>query len=515
VTLIYLGCAWVAGIFLGARFNPPLALISVAVAPLFLLSRVHQNRKVVVVASLCLFAFFGGALYFQSSQPIINQEHLAFYNDKGTVVMKGVVNDQPELRDRTAHLKLSADAIKLDNGWHEVSGTALLLVPRYPSYNYGDELMVTGELETPPELDDFDYPGYLAHQGIYATMLYPEVEVVDGGQGFKPLAWVYSVRNRMSQTLAQVLPEPQASLAQGITLGIRDNIPEPVRDNFSRTGTAHLLAISGLHLSILAGILVSIGTRLFGRRHYLYVWLALVIIWLYALITGMHPPVVRAAIMVSLFLIAELLGRQRSAIVALTVAAAVMVGINPQILWTASFQMSFMAMVGLIFVAPPLQSLGRKVIKSKLGEEGPSVTVANMISDAASISLGAIIGVGPLIAYYFGIISLVGPPATFLALPALPAIIVAGALAGGWGFIALAVAQFFGWLAWLPLSYLLLVVNAFAAIPSAFIEISSLHPGIVGGYYLALALGLWLYNRSRHTSVLAAQSVVLVESGDD
>jgi competence protein ComEC len=319
----------------------------------------------------------------------------------------------------------------------------------------------------------------------------------------------------MSQTLTQVLPEPQASLAQGITLGIRDNIPETVRDRFSYTGTAHLLAISGLHLSILAGILVSIGIWLFGRRRYLYVWLALVVIWLYALITGMHPPVVRAAIMASLFLIAELLGRQHSAIIALTVAAAVMVGINPQILWTASFQMSFIAMVGLIFVAPLFQLLGRKVIKSRLGKEGSAVSAANIINDAAAVSLGAVIGVGPLVAYYFGIISLVGPPATFLALPALPAIIITGALAGGFGFVALPVAQFFGWIAWLPLSYLLVIVNAFAAIPSAFVEVASFHPGIVGGYYLALALGLSLYSRHRRANMLANQYVTAEQSSGE
>jgi competence protein ComEC len=346
-------------------------------------------------------------------------------------------------------------------------------------------------------------------------MVYPEVEVVGEGQGSRPLAWLYSVRDRMSQTLAQVLPEPQASLAQGITLGIRDNIPDSVRDSFSHTGTAHLLAISGLHLSILAGILVSIGIWLFGKRHYLYVWLALGVIWLYALITGMHPPVVRAAIMASLFLIAELLGRQRSAIIALTVAAAVMVGFNPQILWTASFQMSFMAMVGLIFVAPLFQSLGRKIIKARLGEEGSAVNAANIINAAAAVSLGAIIGVGPLVAYYFGIISFVGPPATFLTLPALPAIIITSALSGGLGFAALPAAQFFGWLAWLPISYLLAIVNAFANIPRAFIEIDSLHPGIVAGYYLALALGFWFYHRGRRSSILAAQYATVAQSNDE
>ena len=232
MTLIYLGCAWVTGILLGARFNPHPALICIGLAPLLFLTRVRQHRKTVVVFSLCLFAFFGGALYFQSTQPSINENHLAFYNDQGEVILKGVVSDRPESGDRTTHLRLSANTINFNGGWYAVSGTILLFVPRYPSYSYGDELMVTGELETPPQLDGFDYPGYLAHQGTYATMLYPRVEIIGEGQGSRLLAGLYTVRDRMSQTLAQVLPEPQASLAQGITLGIRDNIPESVRDNF-------------------------------------------------------------------------------------------------------------------------------------------------------------------------------------------------------------------------------------------------------------------------------------------
>ncbi|MBN1863106.1 MAG: ComEC family competence protein [Dehalococcoidales bacterium] len=514
MTLIYLGCAWIAGIFAGAGFNPPLALFFTGLAPLPFLCHPHHNRRTVVVVSLCIFAFFGGALYFQSVQPAIDEGYLAFYNDRGTVAVKGLVSAEPEIRDRTIHLRLSASAVEIDGVWHEVSGTALVFTPRYPGYSYGDELLVIGKPVTPSPLDDFDYPAYLANQGIHTTMLYPQIEVTGSGRGLKPLAWVYSIRESMSQTLARVLPEPQASLAQGITLGIRSNIPDAVKDNFSHTGTAHLLAISGLHLSILAGILVSAGIRLFGKRHYHYVWLAMGVIWLYVLITGVHPPVVRAAIMASLFLLSELLGRQRSAIAALVMAAAVMVGVSPQILWTASFQMSFMAMVGLIFVTPRFQSLGKRLIRAKTDDEGQTAGLAGMINDAASVSLGAIIGVGPLVAYYFGIISLVGPPVTFLALPALPVIIISGALAGGFGFIALPLAQFFGWLAWLPLSYLLLIVNAFAAVPVAFIEVSAIHPGIVTGYYLALALGLWFHNRHRRAGILAAQYATITIPGD-
>jgi competence protein ComEC len=512
VPLIYLSCAWVAGILLGAKFSLPLALIFTGLIPLPLIFFFRHHRKVIILISLCLVVLFSGAFRFQSSQPTVNENCLQFYNDQETVDIKGMINDDPEVRDKTTHLNLSATAIKLDEDWHEVSGTALLFVPRYSTYKYGDVLVVSGRLETPAELNDFDYRGYLAHQGIYSTMTYPEIEIVERGKGFKPLEMVYSARNHLSQSLAKVLPEPQASLAQGIVLGIRGNIPSSVNADFARTGTAHLLAISGLHLSILAGILISAGIWLFGRRHYLYIWLALGIIWLYAAITGMHPPVVRGAIMASLFLTAELLGRQRSAITCLVLAAAIMVGISPHILWSASFQMSFMAMAGLIFLAPRFQAIGRRAVKATLGEDRPAIPIANFTTDSFSVALGAIIGVWPLVAYYFGIISLVGPPATFLTLPALPGIIITGALASGLGLIALPVAQVIGWLAWLLLSYLLVVVKALAAFPASFLEVTYLNPGIVWAYYLTLGLALGLTSR-RQASTLTTKSLTLARSG--
>jgi len=325
--LICLGVAWVTGIFIGSQFDLPLAYIFFGLAPLPLLF-LRRYWKKVVLASLCIFIFFGGAFYFQSSLPADDESYLKFYNDTGIVTIKGMVSQDPDVRDKTTHLRLSEMEIELDEGWHEVRGDALLFVPRYPEYSYGDVLLITGEPETPPTFEGFDYADYLSREGIYSTMLYPEIEILATGQGSPLLEWLYSLRNDMSQTLAEVLPQPQASLAQGIVLGIRGNIPSELREDFSKTGTAHLLAISGLHLSIVAGLMLTIGIWLFGRRYYTYIWLALAVIWLYALITGMNPPVVRSAIMASVFLLAELLGRQRSSITALTFAAAIMVGVR-------------------------------------------------------------------------------------------------------------------------------------------------------------------------------------------
>jgi competence protein ComEC len=495
MALIYISCAWVAGIYLGSKFALSPALILIGLVPLPLLF-FGKHRKAIILAAVCLIALFGGALLFPASLPPDDESHLQFYNDR-EVEIKGVIKADPEVRDKTIHIYLSDIKIWRDNSWQEVSGDALLFAPRYSTdnstYGYGDVLWVRGKLETPPTLDEFDYEGYLERQGIYSTMLYPEIEKVPAtGKGFKPLAWVYSLRNSLSQTLAQVLPEPQASLAQGIVLGIRYNIPPQIKDDFVQTGTAHILAISGINLSIIAGMLVSIGKWLFGKRRYIYIWVALSVICFYTLLTGMNPPVVRGAIMASLFLAAELLGRQRTAVTSLAFAAAIMVGISPQILWDASFQLSFLAMAGLIFLAPPLMNLGRRAVNKTIGEEGIGGALANIVTDSLSVTLAATIAVWPLIAHYFGIFSLAGPPATFLALPALPGIIVTGALAGLIGLFALPVAQVIGWLAWLFLSYMLLIVTGFASLPLSSIEVGSVGTTVIVVYYSALALAIWL-----------------------
>ncbi|MBA7594376.1 ComE operon protein 3 [subsurface metagenome] len=496
MALIYLSGAWVAGIYLGSNFAPPLAIIFIGLIPLPLLFFFPQHRKAVVLLAICFVAFFGGALCYQASIPPQDESHLQYYNDQ-EVEIEGMVSADPEVKDNSTHIRLSASQIKRGEEEREVSGDTLLFVPRYPKYEYGDVLQVTGKLETPPQLGDFDYRGYLAHQGIYSTMLYPEIEVLATGQGFKPLEWVYSLRNSLSESIAQAMPEPQASLVQGILLGIRYNIPTEVRTDFTTTGTAHLLAISGLHLSIVAGILLSIGIWLFGKKRYIYIWLALGIIWLYALLTGMHPPVVRGAIMASLFFSAELLGRQRTAITSLAFAAAVMVGVDPPILLDAAFQLSFLAIAGLIFIAPPLRALGRRAVKATIGEERRGVSLANIVSDSFSVTLAATIAVWPVVAHYFGIVSFVGPLATFLALLALPGIIATGAVAGLIGLAFLPLAQATGWLAWLFTSYMLFIVGGLAALPLSSIEVGPVGTVPIVIYYSALAAIVWLGSRWR------------------
>jgi competence protein ComEC len=485
--LLYVSCAWVAGVFLGSKVSLPLLALFLGLIPFLLIPFLRGHKRTLIVGGLCLLALLGGGLHFPPSLPPADEHSLYFYNDAGVVEIQGMVAEEPDIGDRYCLLTFSASEIIVNGETKEVSGTALIRVPRYPAYHYGDVLEVTGELETPAQFEDFDYKSYLEHQGIYSVIYYPGVEVLAHDQGLKPLQWIYSLRERLSASLARALPEPQGSLAQAILLGLRGNIPDSLYEAFSRTGTAHLLAISGLHMSIIIAMFLSLGILLFGRRRSIYIWLTLVLTWFYALLAGMHPPIIRAAIMGSLFLIAEYLGRQRSAIIALAFAAAVMVGIQPNLLWSVSFQLSFLAMAGLVLLFPYFQAWGRRGVAAIFRNREALVATSSMITDVFAASLAAIVAVWPLMAYNFGIVSLVALPATFFSLPALPFIIVTGALVAFVGLFAVFAAQILGWLAWLFLSYLVLVVQGFDALPHSSLQMTTNSTWYIWGYYVILA----------------------------
>jgi competence protein ComEC len=464
----------------------------------FFALKVKPYRRVAILAGLFIITFFSGNYLYTCDLPENNEQELSFYNDKDDIHLKGMINRDPEPGDKNTRLQVDITSVLVNDEWRNISGTALVFVPVYSDYDYGDQLLIEGSPETPPQLEDFDYETYLARKGIYSSIYYPKITVLDTGTGIKAIEWIYSFRNAVARGIDQTIPEPQASLTKGILLGMRSTIPSSTRDEFSYTGTAHLLAISGLHLTIIAGILVSLGIRIFGRKGYVYVWMTIAAIWLYAVLTGMNPPVLRSVQMISLFLAAELFGRQRSSIIALFFAAALMSGFNPQLLWDPSFQLSFAAMVGLVFIFPLLQSLSRRVIISRFGETGILSGITTTIADSFGVSFSAITAVWPLIAYYFGTISPVAPVATFFTLPALPGIIVAGFLTGVTGLIFFPAAQVIAWIGWIFTSYVLLVVKVFTFIPAIENRSIGILPVII--YYAVLILVLLFIHRRDQNS---------------
>ena len=475
--------------------------IWVAISAIILVSLLafSLRRSYALLLCLCLVAMLGGILRIQSSLPTADKDTLQSYSDKGIVRIKGLVTADPETTGVALSLRLEAREIESEDTWEKVSGAMLVYVPQSSSYKYGDILQVEGELKTPPEFNDFDWRDYLARKGIHSLMVYPDrVELLVSGQGLKPLEWVYGLRSRISQALENALPEPQGALAQAILLGTRSAIPDDLNKSFLRTGTTHIIAISGLNITIVAGLVLSLGVWLFGRRRPTYFWLAIIAVWGYAVLTGLQAPVLRAAIMGSIWLFADFIGRPRSALPALLLAAAVMIGIHPSVMREASFQLSFAAMAGLILLTPYFQSWGRKALRVSDERRTPVI----FLIDTVSVTLGATLSTLPIIAFYFQQISLVSLPSNFLALWAVPAIMGAAALVGVVGLFATPVASVLGWVAWLFLSYMIGVVRFFSNLPFASKEVE------VGGYfvwayYAVLGIALLLIsNWSKFVTVL-------------
>ncbi|MCJ7743628.1 MAG: DUF4131 domain-containing protein, partial [Dehalococcoidales bacterium] len=120
MAIVYLSCAWVAGILLGSEYNPPLASLFFGLLPLPLLLIFRQHKKPVILGSLCLVTLLGGAIYFQASVPSVNEDSLQFYNDQGIVEVKGIVAQDPDVGDKTTNLHLSAREIKASEEWRQV-----------------------------------------------------------------------------------------------------------------------------------------------------------------------------------------------------------------------------------------------------------------------------------------------------------------------------------------------------------------------------------------------------------
>ncbi|MDO8491787.1 MAG: DNA internalization-related competence protein ComEC/Rec2 [Dehalococcoidia bacterium] len=502
MTAIYLGLSWIAGIFLGAQVALWVSL-GIAIGGALSCAMLWRHKAATVIALLCLAAFVGGALRFQF---VPMGDDLQQY--RGDVEVKGIVAADPEPGDRTTALYLKATQINRDGQWHDTSGGLLAYAPRYPKldpsrefpyYRYGDLLSFKGTLVAPSDSESFAYGEYLGRRGVYSIMRQPvEVDLLASGQGSRPIELLYQLRNQLSMSLERALPQPQSSLAQGILLGKRSDIPDDLRQDLSATGTWHIIAISGQNLSIIAGIVLAAAAWLCGRRRLTYLLLTLGLVWAYTALTGMSSSVLRAAIMVSLWLAAERIGRPNSAATSLVLAAAVMVAFSPQSLWDVGFQLSFAAMAGLIFLAPRLQALGKDMLDERTGWLTP---LAALTIDAFAVTLAATVFTLPIIAFTFGRIALVGLPATLLALPALPAIIVTSALTSVAGLLFTPLGQVLGWVAWLFITYMLKIIELFSAMPFASIGMDEFPQALVWAYYFVLAALLWASSANRMTGL--------------
>ena len=264
--LIYLSVAWMAGIYaafhLQALPTSAFGLLStLCLAVAWLWRRTPRLR----LAALCALFVFLGALRYRLALPRLDERSVSAYNERGEVVLTGVVVAEPDVRDSYANLRLRAETLALEGERPvEVEGLVLVRAPRYPEHQYGDRLRVRGALKTPPVFDTFSYRDYLARQGVYSTVGWAQITTLGRNQASRLYAFLLRFKGRAHAVILDVLPEPSASLLSGILLGIEGGIPDDLLDDFHATSTSHIIAISGFNMALVGGP-VLVAQRAPGR----------------------------------------------------------------------------------------------------------------------------------------------------------------------------------------------------------------------------------------------------------
>ena len=307
--------------------------------------------------------------------------------------------------------------------------------------------------------------------------------MLPGKSGNPIVAALYAFKDRSLENIYRMFPDPESSLLAGILLGVDTGLTDQLQQAFKNTGTAHIIAISGFNISIIAGIFFAFFARLLGDRRGAIV--AIVGIILYTFIVGADPAVVRAAIMGILALLAKQVGRRQVALNTLLVVAALMCIWNPLYVWDVGFQLSFFATLGLILYATPFSEFANRIIL-KYFPTSAAEKFAELFSEFVLLTLAAQLTTIPIMAYHFQRISLVSFIANPFILPAQPAVMILGGLSVLLSHVWFLAGQVAAWVAWPFVVYTIRMVELFDRVPHGTIFLGNLSIWFVVIFYAAL-----------------------------
>ncbi len=430
---LYFCLAFVGGIFINSFvFIPQLVMLGFLVLGIFLISVLWQRKKLAVVGFCLLFLVLGIWRHQAALSKII-------YPEEQSIVFTAKAVKEPDIR---------VDNIKLTVESEDVPGRVLLTVGRYPEYQYGDELKISGKLQTPHEFEDFNYQDYLAKDGIYSVMYWPEIEKIGENNGFTTsiMRGILGFKDKLRKSIYKNMSPPHSSLLGAMILGDKSRLPADLKERLNKTGVRHITAISGIHIMILSGILMSLGAWL-GLRGIKTFYLAVSLLTLYIIMVGLPSSAVRAGIMGGLWILAKALGRQRGSVRPIVFAAALMLVQNPLLLrWDIGFQLSFLAVLGMVYLMPEL----KRWVKL----------------DILAMTLSAQVFTLPILIYNFGYFSLAGLVTNILIVPLLAYVLGFGFIFGLAGIFSQTLGWILSWPCWLLLTYIVKIIDWFSKTPS-------------------------------------------------
>ena len=313
---------------------------------------------------------------------------------------------------REGHQVATIRTLSEDSSGFRIAAT----LPRYPAIEPGDQITVAGRARPRP---DSPYGRYLERLDAWGTLDARSMEVLE--RPTDPGTLLEGWRRDAGELLTRVLPEPEAGLAAGILIGLRDRVDREVAADFTTAGVSHVVAISGWNIAIVAAAVGAMAGRLGRRRRAIVTAIAVVS---YIVFAGASPSVLRAGAMAGVVLLARESGRSGRAAAALGLAAFLLLLAEPALVSDAGFQLSTLATAGLVAWATPLTNRLDRLTRGRL---------PRWLSESLGVSLAAQAATLPIVLASFGRLALISPAVNLVVVPLVTPAMAAGlvALLGG------------------------------------------------------------------------------------
>jgi len=399
---------FIAGVALYPLIKNSLFYLSLFLVSWFIIIFIYSyvKKKLIIFINIVCFilGFISGIWRYEMALHYPTKLDIDYYIGQ-SVKFYGEVISEPKLKDKTVELDVRVN--KFIDG-QLVKGIVRLRTNPFPQLFYGDQVKVACRLQA-PENTEFNYQRYLARYNIYSLCFNAKLESADLAPT-NVLVGLIKFKQKIINLIKINIGEPEASLVSPILFGASEEIDDDIVNIFRRTGLTHIMAVSGFNVSILA---LGLGYVLFacGFSRRIVFSLTTITIIVYVVLVGLPASAIRAGVMSILMIYSLTVGRLARIINIIILTAAGTLIVNPLLLAAdIGWQLSFLALLGLIYLQPLINKVLEKILFKKL----------NWLSQILSATLAAQIGTTPVTLYNFGQVSLISPLANILVVWLIP-----------------------------------------------------------------------------------------------
>lgn len=468
----YGGMFFLAGVLAASAGVAPFFVTAGTFAAIGILAvfRARGGIRFTWFAWLLLF-IITGSFYFRLDDAQFRSARVVF-GEKHSFV--GMVTSDPVVKDGVQEMRLALR--------EPFTAYVLLTARAYPRFSYGDEVQGEGAVMRAQEPS---YAHYLEKERVRGTMKYPSISITGSHKGSVITSALYAVKHRIMSSFTATLPPEEAVFLGGLTIGARGSFSAELKDAMQKSGTTHLVALSGYNITILVAVAMGLFLFVFPRR--VSFVLATLTIVAFVIMTGAEASVVRAGVVGFLVLLARDIGRAHDFRNVILCAAVLMVLANPKVLaFDAGFQLSFLALIGIVYVRPALMTL----IGMKEDDASFLSWKDNMLTTTA-----AQLATLPLLIANFGIVSPVSIFSNIAILELVPTTMALGFFSAAASFVSGGFSQFIGLIASMFLKVELGLIYFFARMSyPVHLKIGAV---IVVLYYAVLLYITWRYTIKR------------------